>query len=167
VARIDGRVPPLVMNLVGRPDVPQPEPNYAKLCLRFVAACRLVKGRVDIPEFNDRAVLNDPAIHDLAARVHPVLDDNPDVNALAPQWFKITLKSGAEHQIHLPQVYGHPEAALTDAENLEKFRRVTGFARAPLPEAQASALVDAVAAADDLPDAAALAKLCVVEGARG
>lgn len=166
VARIDGRVPPLVMNLVGRPDVPAPEPNYAKLCLRFVAACRLVKGRVDIPEFNDRAVLNDPAVHDLAARVHLELDDNPDVNALAPQWFKITLKDGAEHEIHLPQVYGHPEAALTDAENLEKFRRVTGFARAPIPPAQADALIEAVERIETLSDAAALAGHCVIEGAR-
>lgn len=166
VARIDGRVPPLVMNLVGRPDRPTPEPNYAKLCLAYVAGAYLVRGRVDVPEFADRATLNDPAIHAIAAKVHLELDGNPDQNALVPQWFKVTLTDGTAHEITLAQVYGHPDVALTDAENAAKFRRCVGYGRAPMPDAQAARLEQAVSQIETLPDAARLAALTVIPSAR-
>lgn len=37
ITAIRAEVPPLLHRLVGRPDIPAPEANYAKLCLRFVA----------------------------------------------------------------------------------------------------------------------------------
>ena len=166
VARIDGRVPPLVMNLVGRPDRPAPEPNYAKLCLAYVAGAWLVRGQVDLPEFADAGVLSNPAIHAAAAKVHLELDDNPDQNALVPQWFKVTLADGTAHEITLPAVYGHPDAPLSDAENVAKFRRCVAHARAPMPEAQATRLEAAVSEVETLTDAARLAALTVIPGAR-
>ena len=33
------------------------------------------------------------------------------------------LTSGAEHAIHLPRVYGHPDVPLTEPPNEAKFRR--------------------------------------------
>ena len=167
VTEVHGRVPPLVMQLVGRPDVPAPETNYAKLCLAYVAGAYLARGRVDLPEFADAQTLADPAIHRHAAKVTLELDGNPDLNALAPQHFRVTLRDGTVHEIALPQIYGHPEAALTDAENADKFRRCTGYGRAPMAKAQADALEAAVARAEDLPDVAELARLTVIPGARG
>lgn len=166
IAGIEGRVPPLVMRLVGRPDVPDPEPNYAKLCLRYVAGAWLARGQVDVPEFVERDVLSDPAIHRYAALVDVVQDDNPDLNTLDPQTWTVRLKDGASHTITLERIYGHPDVPLTDAENVAKFRRCAAYARTPLPDAQADALIGAVEGVEALDDIAALVPLTVVGDAR-
>lgn len=167
VAAIRGTAPPLVTRLVGRPDIPDPEPNYAKLCLRYVAGAWLARGKVDVPEFSDPAVLSDPRIHAFAALVEVETDDNPSQSALAPQWWQVTLHDGAVHEITLPQIHGHPEAALTDAENLAKFRRCVDWGRAPMPREAADALIETVARVETLPDAALLARMTVIAAARG
>ena len=77
-----------------------------------------------------------------AALVDVVLDDNPDQNALTPQTVAVTLANGARHAVTLREVYGHPDVPLTDEENVAKFRRCAGFARAPLADPQL--LIDAV-----------------------
>lgn len=159
---IDGvvcEVPPLVNRLVGRPDMPNPEANYAKLCLRFVAGTFLAHGGVDVPDFRGRAVLDDPDVHRYAARVDVVQHDNPDLNALDPQTIRVRLKSGAEHAITLEHVYGHPAAALTDAANVEKFRRCAGYGAVPLETEKVDALIAAVGALESNADAAALVVL--------
>jgi len=160
IARVTGHVPPLVHRLVGRPDRPEPEANYAKLCLAYVAGAWLARGQVDVPEFRP-PVLSDPAVHAAAAKVALHLDGNPDENALAPQRFEIELADGRRHEVHLTQVYGHPEVPLTAAENEDKFRRCVGYASRPLPAERADALVEAVAAVETLEDASALAALTV------
>jgi 2-methylcitrate dehydratase PrpD len=161
IVRVEGRVPPLVYRLVGRPDIPHPEPNYAKLCLRFVAGAFLARGAVDVPAFRGRAVLDDPDVHAFAARVDLTQDDNPDPNALDPQHFAVTLASGARHEILLARVWGHPDAPLTAAENEAKFRRCAGWGAWPLPAGRADAIVAAVSGIEAMPDAAAIVRLMV------
>lgn len=157
VARVEARVPPLNHRLVGRADIPAPETNYAKLCLRFVAGRYLATGRIDVPDFRG-AALTDPETHRLAALVDVVLDtDNRDQNALNPQTITVVLTSGTRHSVHLPHVYGSPENPLTEAANEEKFRRCAAYGRAPMTDPDA--LIAAVAAVDALPDIAALARL--------
>ena len=60
------------------------------------------------------------------------------------------------HCIHLPHVYGHPDAALTEAENEEKFFRCCRHAEPPVPEARARRLRDMVAGVEGLADVSAL-----------
>lgn len=161
VVGVRAEVPPLVHRLVGRPDVAEPEANYAKLCLRFVAGVHLAKGRVDVPDFRGGA-LRDPEVHRFAGMVDVVLDGNPDQNALDPQRISVTLRDGATHSIVLPHVYGHPAVPLTAAENEEKFRRCCGYGRVPM--AGAERLVAAVAGLEQLDDVAALVRLTLGEG---
>lgn len=149
VAQVTVTAPPLVVRLVGRPLVPAPAANYAKLCLAFVAGVYLAKGRCDVPDFVGEA-LTDPAVHRHAAKVQVVQDDNPDENALSPQRIGVRLVSGAAYEVVLPVVYGHPDAALSDAENEEKFFRCCGHAG--MAQAQAEAVRALVARADTLPD---------------
>lgn len=157
IEKVEARVPPLNFRLVGRPNIPEPEANYAKLCLRFAAGTYLAKGRADVLEFRG-AALNDPDTHHFANLVDVVEDtDNPDQNALDPQRITVWLKDGATHTIDLPRVYGHPENPLTAAENEAKFRRCVGFA--PRAVADAEALVAAVNGIEALPDIAALPRL--------
>jgi len=160
IAGITAHVPPLVHRLVGRPDLPDPEPNYAKLCLPYVAGVFLARGRVDVPEFRP-PVLYDPAVHAHAAKVTVILDANPDQNALDPQTIVVTLVDGARHAITLPHVYGHPAVPLTPDENVAKFRRCLGFAPRAIPAAQADALIAAIAGLERLDDVAALIPLLV------
>jgi 2-methylcitrate dehydratase PrpD len=159
VARVTAEVPPLVHRLVGRPLVNTPEPNYAKLCLRFVAGLYLARGRVDVPDFRGKENLEDPEIHRLASLVDVVLDNNPDQNALDPQTITVELKSGARHGIALPHVYGHPRAPLTDAENVEKFTRCAGYGSVPLPPVNVQALIDAILGIESETDVARLVSL--------
>jgi 2-methylcitrate dehydratase PrpD len=149
VAQVTVTAPPLVVRLVGRPLIPAPAANYAKLCLAFVAGVYLAKGRCDVPDFVGDA-LTDPAVHRHAAKVEVVQDDNPDENALSPQRIRVRLVSGAVHEVVLPVVYGHPDAALSDAENEEKFFRCCGHAGMARP--QAEAVRDLVVRAETLPD---------------
>ncbi|MEM9740729.1 MAG: MmgE/PrpD family protein [Pseudomonadota bacterium] len=162
IVGITGRVPPLVYRLVGRPDVPDPEPNYAKLCLRYVAGAWMARGKVDVPEFRGREVLADPEIHRHAAKVDLVLDDNPDENALDPQTFEFKLKDGRVETIELTNVFGHPKAALTPEQNREKFDRCVTYGARPMPPGQSHRLAEAVEKLEHLKDVAELARLTVV-----
>lgn len=130
-------VPPLVMRLMGRPLTENPTSNHAKLCLPFVMGTFLARGRVDVPDFGSAEVLNDPAVHAYASRIHLVPDDNTDENAIAPQRVVVRLTDGTEHATTIDAIYGHPDAPLTEAENLDKFSRNCNYARPPLsPELQ-------------------------------
>jgi 2-methylcitrate dehydratase PrpD len=156
VAEVVCKVPPLVRRLVGRPLVADPASNYAKLCLPFVAGVYLAKGRCDVPDFRGEA-LRDPRVHAFATKVRHEPDGNTDENALDPQYIEVRLASGAVHGIHLPHVYGHPEAALTPDENEEKFFRCCRHAEPPVPADRASRIRDLVARVEALPDVAVLA----------
>ncbi|MFN0116471.1 MAG: MmgE/PrpD family protein [Paracoccaceae bacterium] len=161
VAGVSVKLPPLNFRLVGRPDIPDPPVNYAKLCLRFVAGALLARGRVDIGEFRE-AALTDPEIHRIAALVDVIEDkENADPNAFDPQTVTVRLHSGARHDITLARVYGHPDVPLSDAENEDKFRRCLSFARQPLSPARARAIADAVAGIEASEDVANLAALTV------
>ena len=161
IAHIKAIVPPLVHRLVGRPDIPSPETNYAKLCLPFVAGVFLARGHVDVPDFIGKANLEDPAVHAHAAKVEVVLDGNPDPNTLDPQTFVFTLRDGRKREIVLDRVYGHPDAPLDREANVDKFMRCTSYAARPLAEEHARRIVAAVDGIEDAPDAAALARLTV------
>ncbi len=161
IAAVTCRVPPLVARLVGRPDIPHPEPNYAKLCLSFVAGLFLTHGHVDVPDFRERAVLDDPEVHRAAALVEVVQDDNPDQNALDPQTITVRLTTGAEHTITLARVYGHPDRPLTPAENEAKFRRCLGYATRPFPAGRADSLLETVLRLERQEDTIPLIRLLV------
>jgi 2-methylcitrate dehydratase PrpD len=159
IAEITLRVPPLVHRLVGRPDLPKPESNYAKLCLRFVAGAFLARGQIDVPDFRGAEALHDPIAHRYAALVDVVMDGNPDLNALDPQEVSVRLTSGAEHRVHLKHVFGHPEEPLSRAQNIDKFRRCMTFGRLPMPDGQADALIAAVDGLEAMADISELMKL--------
>lgn len=146
-------VPPLVNRLTGRPDIPDPAPNYAKLCIAFVGATYLNYGKVDVEHFVGSEMLRNERTHDFASRITVIEDDNPNHSAMAPQTVKVVLKSGAEHEVTMSSVYGHPDRALTHEEHLDKFRRC--WARAPmLKPSTGEALIDFIDNIEDLTDAA-------------
>lgn len=155
IASVTFSVPPLVHRLVGRPDVPQPAPNYAKLCLQFVAATYLNHGAVDVEHFIGADMLNDPRTHELASRMTVELNDVTDLNTMVPQSAQVVLHSGRTHEITLEAVYGHPDAPLTQEEHLDKFRRCWQRSNGLKPEV-GEALIEQVDAFEALTDVAEL-----------
>jgi 2-methylcitrate dehydratase PrpD len=149
VESIRGRVTPLTYRLVGRPDIPDPAPNYARLCIPFVMASECLRGEVG-PEAFAGAALTDPATHALAARIRVEQDDNPDVNALWPQRFAIRLKDGWTWDKVVDKAIGHPDNPLSRDAQLAKFRRC--WAAAPQPLADADAVIRAVDGLESLVD---------------
>ncbi len=121
VARVAVIAPPLIHQLVGRPDRPDPAINYARLCMAFVGAIALARGTVVLDDFAP-ASLADPALHALAQRITVEIDGNPDPNALNPQRVEITLNDGARHAVDLPVPLGNPGNPLSRERHLAKFR---------------------------------------------
>lgn len=161
IAAIRCKVPPLNHRLVGRPLIGAPEANYAKLCLRFVAGVFLARGRVDVPDFRGKEMLNDPQVHRYARLVDVVLDGNPDQNAMNPQTVEVDLTDGRSLSITLPAVYGHPDAPLSREENIEKFRRCAGYGLVPLKSTQVDRMVETIDGLENERDVAGLVDLTI------
>ncbi len=156
VESVHAWVTPLTFRLVGRPDIPDPAPNYAKLCIPFVMATELLRGEVG-PEAFAGASLTSPATHALAARIRVEEAPNPDLNALWPQRFTIRLKDGWTWDRVVDKAIGHPDNPLTREAQRAKFRRC--WALAPRPLAAASDAIRAVESLESLGDVRELTAL--------
>jgi 2-methylcitrate dehydratase PrpD len=120
IARIELAAPPLILRLVGRPARSGMDVNYARLCLPYLAATLLLRGRVTLDDFSADA-LADPARLALAQRVGWRPNEINDPNAMAPQTLTVTLDDGQRHTVDLPAVLGHPERRLSPADQRTKF----------------------------------------------
>ena len=154
------KAPPLVLQLVDRPALPDMTASYARLCLPYIAATALLRGSVDVEDF-DPAALREAARFELAARVRMQLDDNPSRNTLAPQRVSVELRGGARHEIALPAVLGNPARPLSARQREAKFARCCRAAARPLDDARIAALSAAVHDLEHLPDARSLIDLLV------
>ena len=150
VADVLVRGPSVVRALTGRPDLPSPTANYARLCMGFVIAKTLLGGTVDLADYRGPALL-DEATHAIAARVRTEADDNPDPNALAPQTVTVRLVSGRVLDWSCEVMLANPARPLTREQHLAKFRRCWSFAADPLgtPDALIAA-VDGLEHMDDV-----------------
>ena len=151
-------MPPLTHRLVGRPDLPDPTANYARLCIPYVSAVTLIDGTCDPAAFS-AARLRDPAVHELAARVTVHLDENPDVNALWPQEFEIVLRDGRRWRRRIATPIGHPDNPLTRERYLSKFRHCWSIAG--LEPARIDRVVSLVESLETCPDVARIPPLLV------
>lgn len=142
--------PPLVIQLVDRAPSPTMAPSYARLCLPYVAATALLRGNVDVEDFEVTAIA-DPARHALAAKIRVLRDDNPSLNALAPQRVELALQDGREFAIDLPAVLGAPGRPLSREQHLAKFRRAAASGLRPMTLESMERLIHLV---DDLPQLA-------------
>src|SRR5262249_55637694 len=88
VERVRGLAPPLIGQLVGRPDDADAPVNYARLCMAHVGAVALVRGTVTLDDFAPSRFY-DNAVRAVAPRIVVESDGNPDPNALNPQRVEI------------------------------------------------------------------------------
>jgi 2-methylcitrate dehydratase PrpD len=158
--------PPVTARLCARPDLPEPTPNYARLCMAFVAAKVMLHGEIDLKHYRG-GELTDAATHALAARVRMLSDGGSDPNALVPIDVVLTLKNGEERRWHCDQMLASPSRRLTREQHLTKFRRCWEFAQAPLPERAREALIAMVDDLENLPDIRAMTALLAPPAGEG
>src|SRR5262249_26302473 len=120
IERVTAYVPPLVRHLVGRPPKEEMEPNYARLCAPYVAACALRRGEVRLAAFT-AAAYRDAQTQELARRIAIEVRDAGNPNALTPVEVEIFLRDGSRHAARLETVYGNPAKPLTRSDQLAKF----------------------------------------------
>jgi 2-methylcitrate dehydratase PrpD len=154
------RVPPLPLRLVGRPDVPAPNPNYAKLCLAYLGAATLLRGTV-VPEDFAAQALTDPATHAVAAKFVFEDDGNPDPNTFGPQTIVVTLNSGARYERKITYALGDPRNPLSRAQQLEKFWWAWKAGAGSIPRSKGEKLIALIDRLEELPDVSALID-CVI-----
>ncbi|WP_158746582.1 MmgE/PrpD family protein [Acidisphaera sp. L21] len=150
--------PPVTARLCSRPDIPNPSPNYARLCMSYVAAKVLLNGVIDLAHYRG-AELTDPATHALASRIRMLSDDSTDPNALLPVDVTIVLTSGQTLSWHCDAMLASPTRRLTRDQHLTKFHRCCDFAQTPMSMRQQDALIDAVDTIETIADIRTLTRL--------
>jgi len=129
-------LPPLGMRLVGRPMMHQPPPNYARLCVPYVAAAEVVYGGVDPTSFSPEC-LNGADVETLARRITTAEKPHPNPNAFYPQTLTLELADGRRLGRDIPYAWGHPQMPLTAAEREDKFRLCWRLTREASPQGEA------------------------------
>ena len=152
--------PPLVIQLVDRAPRPDMAPSYARLCLPYVAATALLTGAVDVLDFEPAAIAN-RARRALAARIRAIVDDNPLLNALAPQRVEVDLRDGRRLAMDLPAVLGAPGRPMSREQHLAKFRRAAESGSVALGADRVRQLIRAADELESLPDVRELVDLMI------
>jgi len=162
IDEIEVLVPPLPYRLVGRPlEEGIPSPQYAKLCIPYVAAVALLQGTVFITDFWEER-LKDPAVRELAGRITAMEDLTiTDQNVMVPQTMRIRLKDGTEHELTLDQILGHPDKPLSRDQHLAKFHACWAAGASHLPESNRDRLADLVDELENAPSVEEIIRLLV------
>jgi len=160
IDRVTAHVPPLVHQLVGRPPHAEMQPNYARLCAPYVAACVLRSGGLGLADFTTDAYRDAP-IQDLARRITLAVRDTGDPNALTPVEVEIHLRDGTRHAMSIETVYGNPAKPLSRADHLAKFRSNCVAAARPLPSANVERLIEQIDRLEDVADVTEIVDLLI------
>lgn len=164
IAQITAIVPPLIDQLVGRPYRPDMELNYARLCVPYVAARALIRGTIDLGDFNPSAYA-DTATRRLAENITISIRDGDPPNALTPVDVTMTLADGTQYSHHVDAVYGSPQNPFGRDGQLEKFHANCKAARRPITQDQATQLIDRLSDLRNVSDVAALVPLMIAQDA--
>ncbi len=119
LASLEYRAPPLICRLVGRPAHAGMEPGYARLCLPYLSAVTLLRGKVGLGDFGE-ASLNNPQVLELAAKVSVAADSNPDAAAFVPANALARTADGREMREEVTALLGSPQWPLSEAEQRAK-----------------------------------------------
>ncbi|PLR26575.1 2-methylcitrate dehydratase [Caulobacter zeae] len=133
--------PPLIRHLVGRVAKPEMDTAYARLCLPYLAAVMLTRGRVGLDDYTSER-LNEPDVLALAARIVVESDGNPDPAAFVPARAVARLKDGREIVLDVTSQLGSPDFPMSRDEHLDKARSCLAFVGMEAVHAQLTDLFD-------------------------
>ena len=152
IERIDLRLHPLVMQLMGNP-TPR-DGLEAKLSVHHCAAAACIFGAVGVREFTDACAI-DAALIALRARVAPTVDEAMPADAAD---VAVTLRSGVKHQAFVAHARGSLARPLSDTDIEDKFKSLAAWGHSTCNAHDAIALLWSF---DNVSDAAALAQATV------
>ncbi|KAF2643772.1 MmgE/PrpD [Massarina eburnea CBS 473.64] len=158
VKRVTITGPPVTARLCARPDLPDPSPNYARLCMSYVGAKMLLNGFIDLAHYRG-SELSDPTTHELAKRIQMVSDGQADPNALVPVSVEIETTDGETKKWKCEQMLASPSRRLSREQHLAKFRRCWEFAAEPLSKTARENLILMVDDLENSTDVRTLTKL--------
>ena len=157
VAAVEILLPKVNFKTVGQPyDVTRKSVVHAQFNARYTFARALMDGRIDLNSYTLPAV-TDPAVAELAARVSVSIDPQEAATDMAPSKIKVTRKDGTVLEVASRMIPGSPEAPMTQAEIIEKFKGSLSFGL-DFPESEAAAFAEVVLAIEDLADVSELAR---------
>src|SRR6056300_185364 len=139
---IECLVPPGVYKLVARPLIDNLTTNYAKLCAKFVGASYMINDHLDIDSFTDQKYLTNAETLKFARKIKMIKNENLDQKVLTPQKFTVKLTNNKKIEINLDYVYGHPKAALSESEYLEKFHKCCLSSTKKIPKNKIDEMID-------------------------
>jgi 2-methylcitrate dehydratase PrpD len=163
VRAVEVAVPALVARLVDRPATTGMAPNYARLCLPYVAACALLDGEVRVSHFDAASVGNERRLK-YAERIRVRHDSAKDPNSLSPQTITLRLTRGDDLAIETGALPGHPDQPLSREQWTGKFRNCCRTARAPFDEQQMDELLFAFEHLAEVRDLRAVARMLAGRG---
>lgn len=148
VERVDAFVPPLIFRLVSRRPQPDMAASYARLCLPFLVAARMVHGPLG-PHSYAEPRLRCPATLELAERIWVHEDGTTDPNAMSPQRLTLVTRYGPRYALDIPDTLGAPRNPLTEAQCAAKAVACLEPVYGHESEARAASLREAVARLPD------------------
>ena len=158
VGTIQIDVPSMINHLCARPLIPDPTPNYLRLCIPFQIASALVDGFVDLTTVrHDR--LTAPLIREHAAKVAIAVNDTPDPNAFSPQTVTARLTDGRVLSRTLAELPGSPAAPLSRTQHLRKFKACVEYGAEGWDAERTEQVIDLVNRLEDIEDVTELTDL--------
>jgi 2-methylcitrate dehydratase PrpD len=129
---------------------------HAQFNARYTFARALTDGRIDLHSYT-LPVVTDPAVAELAARVSVFIDPHEAATDMAAAKIKVTRKDGFVIEVASRVIPGSPEAPMTQAKIVNKFKSSLSFGL-DLPEAQAATFAEMILAIEDLADISELTR---------
>ena len=155
VAEVVYRAPPLIHRLVGRRPTAEMAPAWARLCLAWLGAVVMTRGRVELADFTPES-LSDPTLMSLAGRVRVEADDNPDPAAFTPATLTVVTTDRRVLSHTVTAQLGSPAQALRREQHLAKQEACLEFAGLG---ANADAVASLISGFEHLDDAAEILSL--------
>ncbi len=131
VSKVVLSVPPFVHRLGGRPATADMHGPHARLCLPYLAASALMDGCISVATYALDTMANRDRLA-LAEKIKVEVNENSDVNALAPQTIAVTLSDGRQFDDTVTCLLGHPDNPMTDSQHRAKFMESAASAAQPL-----------------------------------
>lgn len=145
IESVEISVSPLTFDLVGSPFKIRNNPQVdAQFSIPYTVAVAIIRKAVGLSDFTEEVVLNDTAVHDLAAKVKVKVATDIDKEKLGSGLTAIciTCKNKKKFYEKIGAVKGDPHDPLTIEESIKKFRECASFAQKHYPRNGIEELID-------------------------
>lgn len=142
IRRVEVRISPFMMKVVGAPFDPGPAPQVtAQFSAEYSAACTLLRGSVRLRDLSEQAV-RDPAIAELIQRI-TLIEDPALKGLIVPTIVRIDAGDRTFEEI-IPVSPGSVDAPLDDDQVVAKFRDCAAYGPTPISARRVDAIIESV-----------------------